>query len=164
MGSEQSASPLLPPSRPPTRALVIVDAENLASGLPERVAPALAALSACLPNGSESDLLVIGVHPRLAFVVHEWAPEARVVTGPGRNGADLRLCRELADGAFIAERFERVVVASGDHIFAQPVQILNHLGLETVVVARARSLARELRLVAQRVIWLNEPQIFTLVA
>jgi hypothetical protein len=98
------------------------------------------------------DLVVIAVNPALAVEVHRAAPAARLRCRRGRDGADRALLEELEDPFWVASRFDRVVVGSGDGIFTRAVAALNHTNVSTTVVARPGHLARTLRLVAQHVV------------
>lgn len=55
----------------------------------------------------------------------------------------------------VASRFESVVLASGDGIFADAVSELAAAGVPATVVGRQRHVARRLQLVASRVIYLD---------
>ncbi len=65
----------------------------------------------------------------------------------GPDGADLALLEVLGEYD-LRERFEAVVVASGDGIFSHAVAGVGGLSLATLVVARPESLARTLQLAA----------------
>jgi hypothetical protein len=69
--------------------------------------------------------------------------EARRVVRSGRDGADLALV-QIVDTENVASRFERVVIGSGDGIFAEPAARLQSLGASVTVVSRRESLSREL--------------------
>ena len=143
------------------RKLVLVDVENLCGCHPRLATPAtyrfvMSELREALPVTDE-DLVVVGVHPGAAFEVADAMPSARVVVRAGADGADTRLLEELSDEAFLARRFREVVVASGDHLFVDAVQRLNHHDVATTVAALPGQLAGALRLVAQRVVWLRRP-------
>ena len=72
-------------------------------------------------------------------------PGTKVLAGHGRDGADKALL-EFADVRHIATRYDRVVVGSGDHIFAPLVSELMAAGVMVTVVAPSKSIAWALRL------------------
>jgi hypothetical protein len=85
-------------------------------------------------------------------------PGARVVAGVGPSGADLALSDAAADARWIADRFDAVVIGSGDGHFAQLARSLRWSGggrlQDVMVVARPGTLAQELaRAVAHHVRW-----------
>jgi uncharacterized LabA/DUF88 family protein len=57
----------------------------------------------------------------------------------------------------VAQRFEHVVVASGDGAFSGAVSALGAAGVLTTVVAQRDKLARTLRIAAARVVYLPTP-------
>lgn len=137
-----------------TRRLIAVDLENLLG-----VQPALAQQScweAALEGLLDSveycegvDHLVVGVGHDWVFAVADLAPaSARIVTRSGVSGADLAPCDELADTGFIARRFERVVIASGDHEFIEPVRSLRATGVEVTVASIPLQASGELAFLA----------------
>ena len=73
--------------------------------------------------------------------------------GRGINGADHALIEVLSEER-MPQRFNAVVIASGDGIFASVAADLAAAGLEVTVVAREGHLSARLRLAAQRVVLL----------
>lgn len=71
-------------------------------------------------------------------------PGARRVFRHGHDGADLALL-EVAHSENVDSRFERVVFATGDHIFAEDIVRLRSLGVEVDVFARAVHLSHYLQ-------------------
>lgn len=75
----------------------------------------------------------------------------RLMHRPGKNGADL----ELLDVMLlenIADRFDLVVLASGDGGFVQAVFDLGLQGVHITVIGRAGHISKRLRLVAHQTI------------
>jgi|SRR5829696_405009 len=106
------------------------------------------------------DQTVVACNPAsLVDVARGWGPsEARYRVGFGRDGADWELLAVLElEG--VADRFHRVVVASGDGIFASTVARLASVGCEVTVVSRRASLSAKLRLAATRVIYLPDSEV-----
>jgi hypothetical protein len=63
-------------------------------------------------------------------------PGARTVWLPGHDGAD-RALLEIAYEENVEKRYDKVVIASGDHIFAEAAVSLQDLGVKVKVFARA---------------------------
>ena len=71
-------------------------------------------------------------------------PGARTTFLPGRDGADMALI-DVALGENVDKRYGKVVIASGDHIFAEAASTLVRLGVQVTFFARAVFLSRFLR-------------------
>lgn len=82
--------------------------------------------------------------------VHSGWPGARLRFRRGCDGADLALA-EVALNENLVGRFDRVVIASGDGMFAVVAAWLVEHGVEVTVVARPESLSRALSRRATRV-------------
>lgn len=147
------------------RRLIAVDAENLL-GCDPRVASAMCwefaigGLLHAVRFQEVTDHLVIAVAPNWAFVVMGLAPSARLVVREGHDGADLALCDALEDAAFIAARYNEVVLASGDHIFCGSVRSLAGAGVHTTVAGLPTQTSSELTASASSVMWLDRPERF----
>ncbi|HVV38346.1 MAG TPA: NYN domain-containing protein [Acidimicrobiales bacterium] len=103
------------------------------------------------------DLVFVAVNRSLAFAAKSAFPGAEVKVARGKDGADLALIfHERVD--WLAERFDRVVVASGDHIFAGLLASLRLAGVETTLVGREQAISRYSRAQADTVLTLPEPQ------
>ncbi|BAU99691.1 NYN domain-containing protein [Aurantimicrobium minutum] len=63
-------------------------------------------------------------------------PGARTVWLPGQDGAD-RALLQIAYEENVEKRYDKVVIASGDHIFAEAAEALQNLGVKVKVFARA---------------------------
>jgi hypothetical protein len=63
-------------------------------------------------------------------------PGARTVWLPGHDGAD-RALLEIVYEENVEKRYDKVVIASGDHIFAEAAEALQNLGVKVKVFARA---------------------------
>lgn len=134
------------------RTLHLVDIENLAGG-PRRAAQcfgrALREFEEAAEVAEEDQVVMaadVNLWKRTAFDVER----GRYLVGFGRDGADRVLLQE-ARVDWVVERFERLVVGSGDHAFAPLARQVRRRGLEVVVVARSGSLAGALRWEATRV-------------
>lgn len=77
-----------------------------------------------------------------------WAGSAQHVIRNGKDGADLALLECISDAQWIAARYDTVVIASGDHIFAFAVAALKAAGCEVLVIAPDRGFSKAMRLAA----------------
>jgi hypothetical protein len=73
---------------------------------------------------------------------------------PGENGAE-RALLEMAPVAFAAT-FGRVVIASGDHFFADYASALASLGVPVLVVSRWGALSSKLRMAAKDHVYIDD--------
>lgn len=98
----------------------------------------------------------VGDHEVLA-VSHErnavaaffgWSGSAQLLMRHGHDGADLALLTELDNLEFLATRYDRLVIASGDHAFAPAITALKAAGLDVLVIGPAGHVARQVRLAA----------------
>lgn len=130
---------------PAGRTLHLVDVENLAEAahLDEAAVAEQGDSYRSVVDVGAVDHVWIASHPRLAYAARSGWPGARILVGHGPDGADLALLDALAMDD-IAERFDEVVVGSGDGVFASTALQLRLLGLQVGVVARAESLSRRL--------------------
>lgn len=139
------------------RRLHLVDVENLTGS----ARPTGAEVRACyrryadLVKPGGMDMYVIACnHGAGAEVGFNW-PDVRHLWRSGEDGADLALLDVLAHEA-VSDRFEAVILASGDGIFAGPAAELALREVHVTVVANRRSLSRRLEMAAALVIWFDE--------
>jgi hypothetical protein len=128
------------------RSLHLVDLENLVGG-PRRAGqwlrPTVHAYEAVAPVGPADQVIAaadITLWRRSAFDLPGW----RYLPGRGPDGADRALLDE-APPAWVADRFERLVIGSGDRAFAPLALAVRAAGREVVAVARPRQLSAALR-------------------
>ena len=143
------------------RALHLVDIENLAGG-PDRVdqwfAPAVREYLA-VAEPSDLDQMItaadINLWRRTAFDI----PFGRYLPGRGADGADHALL-DAAPADWVARRFDRLVIGSGDHAFTDLARTVRSARVEVVVIARPNRLAGSLRRTADLVLTLpNLPEL-----
>lgn len=137
------------------RRLVLVDIENIAGGACTTDSIVLQARQAMAATGQirAADHVVIGTsHIGLIQVGTNW-DRVRYVVRSGRDGADLALLEVIAED--VPARFESVVLASGDGIFAPAVAGLAAAGVATTVIGRRGHIARALHQAAAQVIYLD---------
>lgn len=140
------------------RRLFVVDIENLIGGACLMAQDVIHAkkmlLGAVKPL--PGDHIVVGVsHIGLIHVGCNW-PHLRYVVQSGPDGADFQLLEVLDEN--IPSRFHKVVLASGDGIFAQAVSALGAQGVTVTVVAGRDKLSRRLELAASRVVFVDSPR------
>lgn len=135
------------------RRLHLIDIENLAgSGRPTG-----GQIVACyrryadLVKPVRGDLCVVACnHGAGVEVAFNW-PGARYLWRSGRDGADLALL-DVLEAESVPDRFDAVVLASGDRLFAEAIAGLAQCGVHVTVVANETALSRRLRIAAAAVI------------
>lgn len=132
------------------RRLVIVDIENVVGGAvlttEQAVGAHLSIQEVAALNGSEQ--VVIGTsHVGLVSTGIGWRGP-RLVVRSGENGADLALLDVLTEER-IEERFDEVVLVSGDGIFTEAVAALGAAGVDVMVVAPLGHCSKRLRVAAR---------------
>lgn len=141
------------------RKIVIVDLENMMFGnhvgdpSQDRSNEILELAQARRPT----DMVVVGCNPRLAFSAKDHFPQARIVTGHGKDGADRALI-ETIDLEHAADRFDELCIVSGDHAFANIAHAARRAGLQVRVVAPRFGLSTALRVFADTAVLLPEAQ------
>lgn len=135
------------------RRLVVVDIENVVGGAvlttEQAVGAHLAIKDVAALNGSEH--VVIGTsHVGVVSTGLGWRG-SRLVVRSGENGADLALLEVLIDER-VEERFDEVVLVSGDGIFTEAVAVPGAAGVEVTVVAPSGRCSNRLRLAARRTV------------
>ncbi len=138
------------------RKIVIVDLENTMFGdhvdsSQDRSTEILALAEARRPT----DMVIVGCNPHLAFSAKEHFPQARIVTGHGKDGAD-RVLIDTIDLAHAADRFDELCIVSGDHAFAEIAHEARRAGLRVRVVAPRFGLSSALRVFADTTVLLPE--------
>jgi hypothetical protein len=117
------------------RRLVVVDVENLAGGACHTGDAAAWARRRLRDVGAlqDSDQVAVAVDAcGLASVVFTWTG-ARCLAAHGKDGADLALLEVLAER--VPQRYDRLVLASGDGIFTEAVADLVAHGVHVTVVS-----------------------------
>lgn len=125
------------------RTLCVVDVENCASTSDlslERALHVHEAISKAVP---EAVMHVVGCSHRNAAAAGFAFNRSRLVVRSGVDGADLALIAVL-ETERIEQRFGRVIVASGDHIFVPVIKRLRDAGVEVEALSIKEQLSREL--------------------
>jgi hypothetical protein len=103
----------------------------------------------------DHEQVVIGTsHVGLLAIGAGWI-RSRIVVRSGVNGADLALLDVLRH-EHVEERFDELVLASGDGIFTDAVASLAAKGVAVTVVARPDSCSKRLRVAAGRTVLLEQ--------
>jgi hypothetical protein len=130
------------------RAVHLIDVENLVgsacftcsdAALVHRAYESVAAVS----NGDH--LILASSHHAAPSAWFAWPHSARRLVRSGLHGADHALL-EVIDRECLEERFDRIVLGSGDGIFALAAARLQACGCDVTVVSRRSGLSRHLRL------------------
>lgn len=125
------------------RTLHLIDLENLCRITPWSVDRAWRLYTASVGVYND-DGVVVAVDVSRAFTAADSLPSSiRLLTGRGRDGAD-RALLSVVDIAWAKRCFERVVVASGDHVFAPTVRACQAAGLPVELVTGCGGVARVL--------------------
>jgi hypothetical protein len=140
-----------------TRTLYLLDIENMCGTgrlEPGLVASRVRQLEGAVAPGP-ADQMIVGYNPlnRNAVAFGILRSHGHVERS-GPDGADLAL--EEVMSSTHARRFDHIVLASGDHMFAPVVARLASHGIGTTVIAGADSLAGELRLASTTVLLMQE--------
>jgi NYN domain len=130
------------------RVLHLVDVENLLGGptfSADRAIRGRLAYEAVVPGGIVNQVVISTSHWAAPSAWIAWPESARRVVRSGPDGADLALLDVLSYES-VERRFDRVVIGSGDGIFAFAAARLQAAGCGVTVATRPESLSRKLRL------------------
>jgi hypothetical protein len=140
-------------STQPGRVLHLLDVENLMGTVQfsaEEAAHAYATYERLAPSGSVNQLVLATSHYAAPAAWFGFPARARRLVRSGPDGADLALL-DILEREAVAKRYQHVVIASGDGIFAFPAAALQAAGCEVTVVTRCDALSRRLRLAVRDV-------------
>ena len=147
----------LPAHIPKDRTCHLIDVENLMSGTSAKERNLLRKVLCDYEHVEwlgATDAVFVAVNPGLygwlhkglllmGFYHQKWRT-AKVLTGPGKDGADHELLKVVKDHKWVLENFGRVVIGSGDGIFAEVAECFVGYGLDVVVVSRRESVSKKL--------------------
>lgn len=137
------------------RQIILVDIENVVGGAVRTRSAASWARQQItnVVDISAEDHVIIGTsHIGWFDTALAW-PDKQYVVNSGPDGADLALLAEM--DALKIERYDEVVLVSGDGIFADAVAALIARGAAVTVVAHYGHCSHRLRLAAQHTIYLQ---------
>jgi hypothetical protein len=131
---------------PGGRTLHLIDIENLMGG--PRNSPVILQLASELYKESVptrfDDHFVLAANRGLAVQAGLSWPSAQLLVGNGKDGADLALIQRISDIEWISARYDRVILGSGDGIFASHLSALRALGIAIGIVAPIGTISRRL--------------------
>lgn len=138
------------------RRLVVVDIENVAGGavVTKAMAEWARAVVETTLQVADGEQVVIGTSHVGIFNARDAWPCARVKTRSGEDGADLELL-DVLETEHVEERFDEVLLVSGDGVFADVVAHLGRCGVKVTVAAWSTSMSARLRLAAGRIVYLD---------
>lgn len=148
---------------PPTRLTAagrcfhLVDIENLAGGPHASVYGATAHLYRGVTRCGLNDLVVVGCDKSGTLAAADAFPGRQVVVGTGPNGADRALLGAI-DQRVLHDRFDTLVIGSGDHAFAFVAASARAAGLTTVAVVGEGQLSRALARSVDAIVHLRDFQ------
>jgi hypothetical protein len=131
------------PANVSTRTLHLVDLENLVGDPYADGSAAIEVFEEYLvaSHWEPGDQVQVAVNPHLALEIGWRLPvDCSLRTASGPDAVDHRL-QELAETKFVARRFGRLVIGSGDHGFIANACEARRTGVGVLVVARPDSLA-----------------------
>ena len=138
------------------RTFALIDIENL-TGTPLPSENECSRVRSIVENhidASHTPVVAACSHLAARTAPFAW-PTARWKWKSGLNGADEALLEEL-DVDHIASRFTKVLIGSGDGIFADIAARLASRGVHVEVISRTCSLSRRLQLAAKTVVVFDE--------
>lgn len=129
----------------PARRLILIDVENLLGCAPHVADSALFSIAVesmleRLHFDAMHDLVTVGVGLKAVRFAFGLRVPHRLVVKDGRDGADRALVEAAADHDFIAQRFDEVVIGSGDHEFIETVVQMKARRVRVTVAARDEGL------------------------
>lgn len=140
-----------------SRTLHLIDLENL-SGCGSCTAALTAdihrAYMAVVPT-SPYDHYIVATSHRNFTATATWPGGFRVV-GSGQDGAETALCAHALE-LDVPAHYDHLVVASGDHYFAEHVYAWKGAGLAVTVVSRERQISYALYTAATRFVTMPNP-------
>lgn len=127
------------------QSLIMVDIENQV-GASELTAESVIEVRTALDllEGANLMHVVACSHHNAKAVMFNW-PKARIILKSGKDGADLALI-EVATDERVGKRFDRVVIASGDGIFASVAKDLSNEGVQVCIVCGRGALSKNLKI------------------
>lgn len=151
--NEEDALPLK--QRSSRRRFIAMDIENINGGaLTGNESAAVAWREVADVIGlSDHEHVVVGVGPSSLLAAGLGCRSARFVLGRGLNGADHALI-EVLRSERIPNRFDEVVIVSGDGEFSEVAAWLASEGAGVTVVARDGHLSRRLQMAATNIVLL----------
>ena len=118
--------------------LYLIDIENLIGGVYSKgIERIQEVIEESIPIGTDDVVLVGMGRPDVAETIATAWPQAQCLIREGKDGADHDLLRELC--LMDLSNFSKVVIASGDHIFAEEAARLQLEGFLVIVLSNRRT-------------------------
>lgn len=140
------------------RAIHLLDIENLCGSsllTPTMVEKVRASYAAAVSIGPRDQIVLASAHISLLAMADGW-PNARYQVRSGKDGADICLATIMVDEN-LADRFEHVIVGSGDGGLSPFVAEMAGRGSRVTVVSRMAAISPRMCLAATGVIYLDSP-------
>lgn len=148
------------------RVLHLIDLENLVGSADfsrEEAARVHRGYVQVAPSGTIDQMVLATSHHAAASAWFGWPATARRLVRSGENGADLALLHVLACES-VATRFDRVVIGSGDGIFAYEAARLQAAGVVVTVVTLHGALSRQLGFAVRDVRYFEPSEVAPVIA
>lgn len=148
------------------RVLHLIDLENLVGSADfsgEEAARVHRGYVQVAPSGAVDQMVLATSHHAAARAWFGWPATVRRLVRSGQNGADLALLHVLACES-VATRFDRVVIGSGDGIFAYEAARLQAAGVAVTVVSICGALSRQLEFAVRDVRYLEPIKVAPVIA
>lgn len=133
------------------RTLYVVDVENMVGSCELTAAEVIGVqgriYSVVRPENGDHTVIAASHHNATA-AYFGWVGPVQRLARSGKDGADSVLLEAIGDIAWIAAHYDRIVLASGDHIFANAVAALKAAGVRVIVIAPDAGLSSRMRLAA----------------
>lgn len=141
------------------RTLYLIDIENMAGTSEPTMAEVISIQSRIrwtVPPDNGDHTVIASSHHNAAATYFGWTGPAQRLARSGKDGADTALIEAISDTAWIADHYNSVVIASGDHIFAPAVAALKTARIHVIVIAPDSGLSPRMRLAAgPDLVWLE---------
>jgi hypothetical protein len=148
------------------RVLHLIDLENLVGSADftrEDAARVHRGYVQVAPSGAVNQMVLATSHHAAAHAWFGWPATARRLVRSGQDGADLALLHVLACESVVA-RFDRIVIGSGDGIFAYEAARLQAAGVALSVVTGRGALSRQLSFAVRDVRYLEPIEVAPVIA
>lgn len=138
------------------RRLVLIDIENVVGGGIQTSTQAHWARTEVerMVGATSNDQVIVGTSHFGLFQSHDAWPSARLVVRSGENGADLALLDVMMKEE-LEERFQELVLVSGDGIFSEEVARLGALGVHVTVLGHKDGMSKRLSMAASKTLHLS---------
>lgn len=134
------------------RRIVVVEIESITEGAVRTVSLASwakrqVAEAIALKEGEQ---VIVGATHRSVLAVQMVWPQSRIITGPSPEDVQDEILQVLREER-IPERFDELVLASGNGVYAQAVASLGASSVEVTAVAWPENLSKRLRMAVAHV-------------